>query len=208
MNKLIKYTYFFFKINLEHYSKVVLVGDTKVGKTCILDRITSNIFNESTCPTIGTSFKTISFSTQRGPVLLQIWDTAGQEQFHSLAPLYYRSAVLAIIIFDLTSIESYNSVSHWLKELNEKAALDLPKVIVGNKLDLKDKRKITESETERIAQRKGVAFYTETSAKTGEGVAELFEKVAIYIQQNDKMQQFSQKSNVPINFSSTTPKCC
>ena len=170
--------------------------------------MTTGVFNEKTCPTIGTSFKTHSFSTEDGPVLLQIWDTAGQEKYHALAPLYYRSAELAIVVFDLTSMVSYNSVNHWLKELDEKASPNLPRVVVGNILDLKNERKITENETQRIIQRRGVLFYTETSAKTGEGVIELFEKIANYIRHQDKMQQqFVQNQNTPINFSSAS-RCC
>ena len=170
------------KVDARSCLKAVLVGDTRVGKTCVLDRATADIFNDNACPTIGTAFKIHTFPTENGPVRLQIWDTAGQEQFRALSPMYYRSAQIALIFFDLTSQDSLKSVDQWCSELSEKASPEMPRVLVGNKADLADERCVSVEDAMEVLERNNMVFYAETSAKTGQGVVDLFQRTADYLQ--------------------------
>jgi small GTP-binding protein len=157
--------------------KVVLVGDTKVVKTCLLNRLTTGTFRD-TAATIGAAFQTPTVQTSSGARTLQIWDTAGQEKYRSLTPMYYRAAQVAIICFDLTNRDSYDAVGPWADELSQKATNEIQTIIVGNKADITDQRVITHEEATELAFQKGAAFFVECSAKTGAGVMDLFTKVA------------------------------
>lgn len=158
--------------------KVVLVGDTQVGKTCVLERLTSGMFKASNPATVGAAFKSHVMQTSHGSVSMQIWDTAGQEKFRALAPMYYRSASVAILFFDLTSQTSFQTMEHWYNELLEKGPPGMQIIVVGNKSDLVDSRSIKREDAEQFVSKHLVAFYTETSAKSGEGIIELFQRVA------------------------------
>ena len=168
--------------------------------------MTAGIFNDNNCPTIGAAFKTHKFVTSKGSLTLQIWDTAGQEQFSSLSPVYYRSASLAIIFFDLTSSESFNSIHNWIDEINEKASPPIPYVLVGNKADLDNLRKVSFQDATHKAERTNSLFYAETSAKTGEGVNELFLRITEFLQ-NQKMPTPFERDQVSL-ISFSTSSCC
>jgi small GTP-binding protein len=157
---------------------VVLVGDTQVGKTCILHRLTSGIFRENSTITIGGAFQTYVLSTGSGCVTMQIWDTAGQERYRSLAPMYYRSANVAILCFDLTNAASFRALASWAGELTARAPNDLQTVVVGNKADVVNQRIIDATEASSFAETHRAAAYLECSAKTGEGISEVFKKAA------------------------------
>lgn len=158
--------------------KVVLVGDTQVGKTCILNRLVTNTFNQMNSATVGAAFQTHVVSTPAGCVTMQIWDTAGQEKFRALAPMYYRSADVAIMVFDLTNPESFSAVEKWAEELTDKAPSGLQTILVGNKNDLTEQRRIDKKDAEELAFKHGATEYFECSARTGNGVVEIFTKVA------------------------------
>ena len=158
--------------------KVVLVGDTQVGKTCILGRLTSGTFRTNSPATVGAAFQNHVMTTSKGVVTMQIWDTAGQEKYRALAPMYYRSAHVAILFFDLTNPDSFKSLDQWANELEEKTTGELKLFLVGNKSDLVDERKIRRQDAEEFGFQHGAIEYLETSAKTGDGVVELFTKVA------------------------------
>lgn len=158
-------------------TKVVIVGDTQVGKSCILFRYVEDKFNMDTTSTIGAAFFTKQIETGNGQIKLQLWDTAGQEDFRSLSPLYYRSASIAIIVFDLTVADTFKHVQDWMNEIREKAASCTFVAIVGNKCDLED-RVITTTDAKKAATAFGANLYAETSAKTGEGIKELFDIIA------------------------------
>lgn len=158
--------------------KVVLVGDTQVGKTCILARLTSGTFRTNSPATVGAAFQNHVMTTSKGAVTMQIWDTAGQEKYRALAPMYYRSAHVAILFFDLTNIDSFKSLDQWANELEEKTTGDLRLFLVGNKSDLVEERKIKREDAEEFGFQHGAIEYIETSAKNGNGVVELFTKVA------------------------------
>lgn len=158
--------------------KVVFVGDTQVGKTCIITRLTSGKFKLTNPPTIGAAFQTHVMTTPMGTVTMQIWDTAGQEKYKSLAPMYYRSADIAILCFDVTNLSSYEAMEQWSNELISKAPSQMQLIICGNKIDDEENRVITAESAEQNAMSHGAKAYMETSAKTGQGILELFTKAA------------------------------
>ena len=157
--------------------KIVLVGDTQVGKTCVLSRLINKEFREDSQATVGAAFNNYFLQTATGSVQLQIWDTAGQEQYRSLAPMYYRAAAVAIVFFDVTNLKSYQAIQDWMDELAEKAPAQLHIVVVANKVDLEN-RIVSKKDAENFALSHGAAFYWETSAKSGVGINELFMEVA------------------------------
>jgi small GTP-binding protein len=158
--------------------KVVLVGDAQVGKTSMLNRLTSGTFREATAATVGAAFQTHVLTTPRGAVTMQIWDTAGQEKYRALAPMYYRSANVAVLCFDLTSRETFDGAGSWADELSDKASGDLQIILVGNKADLVEDRVVTKDEASDLAFRHGIVQFFECSAKTGTGIVEVFSKAA------------------------------
>ena len=158
--------------------KVVLVGDTKVGKSCILSRFVQGTFDRNMPPTIGAAFLTKVVSTPHGNVRLQLWDTAGQEKFRSLAPMYYRSAAVAILVFDITSKSTLDGLEDWAAEIADKAPHNIKLVVIGNKSDLEDERIISTHDGKELANRLNAVLYHETSAKTGDGIDEVFAQVA------------------------------
>jgi small GTP-binding protein len=158
--------------------KVVLVGDTKVGKSCILARFVQGTFDRNMPPTIGAAFLAKVVTTAGGPVRLQLWDTAGQEKFRSLAPMYYRAAAVAVLVYDVTSKTSLNGLEDWAAEIADKAPHNIRLVVVGNKTDLVDERVVPKAAGEELTKKFQAVFYAETSAETGDGINELFTKIA------------------------------
>jgi Rab family protein len=154
--------------------KLVLLGDSGVGKTSIVSQYIMGTVPDSVNPTIGAAFVTKNVTFDGKPYELLIWDTAGQEVYRGLAPMYYRSAVIAIIVFDVTSKPSYGSVSYWIKELRTNVEEGITILVCGNKIDLEDKRNVEGIQASAWATEKG-ALYAETSAVTGGGVEKMFQ---------------------------------
>lgn len=161
--------------------KIVVIGETQVGKTCLLRRLYANTFTSGIPQTIGAAFQNFNIQTSKGKVELQLWDTAGQEKFRSLTPMYYRLAAFAIICFDLSNRASFDSLDSWYTDIIEKGPHRIQFAIVGNKKDVAE-RQVTFEQGFDYAESHGAAFYVETSALTGEGVKELFIKVAEHCQ--------------------------
>jgi small GTP-binding protein len=156
--------------------KVVLVGDTQVGKTSILNRLISGTFKENNSATVGAAFQTQVISTMKGAVTLTIWDTAGQEKYRALAPMYYRSARVAILCFDVANAESLEALASWADDLATKGSDELNTIVVGNKIDL---ARVVSAESGRdFAERIGATDYLECSARTGVGIIEVFTRAA------------------------------
>ena len=158
--------------------KVVLVGDTKVGKSCVLSRFVQGTFDRNMPATIGAAFLTKVITTSSGPVRLQLWDTAGQEKFRSLAPMYYRSSSVALMVYDVTSKESLDSLDDWATEISDKAPHNIKFVVIGNKSDMTESRVVSTEEGKIVAQQLHATLFGETSAKTGDGINEIFSKIA------------------------------
>jgi Rab family protein len=154
--------------------KIVLLGDSGVGKTSIVTQYVSGTLPESVSPTIGAAFVTKPVSIEGQNLDLLIWDTAGQEVYRGLAPMYYRSAVIAVIVFDVTKQESYDSVSYWIRELQTNVVDDIVILVCGNKSDLDEKRAVQLQTALTFATERG-ALYAETSATTNSGIDRMFQ---------------------------------
>ena len=174
--------------------KVVLVGDTKVGKSCILTRFVHNKFDRNTPATVGAAFLTKVVQSKSGSVRLQLWDTAGQEKFRSLAPMYYRSAAVAVLVYDVTQKASLEAISGWAAEIADRAPPSIKTVVVGNKIDATEHRVVFTEQGEALARDIGAIGHYETSALTGDGIDNLFANVAeIEVENQDVIEKKVQK---------------
>jgi len=158
--------------------KLVLLGDTAVGKSSSVERFVKNEFFEFQQPTIGAAFLTQSVQLDDVIVKFEIWDTAGQERYRSLAPMYYRGAAAALVVYDITSFESFRGAKTWIEELQRQGSSDIVIGLAGNKCDLEEKREVQNEEAKSYAQENRCIFY-EMSAKTGENVQNMFQHIAM-----------------------------
>jgi Ras-related protein Rab-4B len=156
----------------DYLFKFIVIGDTAVGKSCLLHRFIDNKFKKESTHTIGVEFGSKIIEVGGRNVKLQIWDTAGQERFRSVTRSYYRGAAGAILVYDITSRETYNHVSSWLSDARSLANKDIAIILCGNKGDLPN-REVTFLEASRFAQENDLMFL-ETSAMSGEGVDGVF----------------------------------
>lgn len=161
----------------DYLFKFIIIGDAAAGKSCLLYRFTDNKFKGDSTHTIGVEFGSKVIDAGDKSLKLQIWDTAGQERFRSVTRSYYRGAAGCILVYDITSRESYNHLSTWLNDARALATSELAIVLVGNKIDLQEDREVTFLEASRFAQENDLIFL-ETSAKSGENVDEVFMKCA------------------------------
>ena len=160
--------------------KAVLIGDSSVGKTCIALRAAKNEFHKDIAQTVGGSYFDLQIQTNDGPVHFNIWDTAGQEQYKTLVPMFFQNAALALIVFDLTSRQTFDNLKDWVELLERRAPENIIKVLVGNKVDLLEtqQRQISFQSALDYSQEIDASMYVETSALTGQGVLSLFEELA------------------------------
>ncbi|KAI3417003.1 uncharacterized protein J3R85_014845 [Psidium guajava] len=158
-------------------AKLVLLGDMGAGKTSLVLRFVKGQFHEYQESTIGAAFFTQVLSLNEATVKFDIWDTAGQERYHSLAPMYYRGAAAAVVVYDLTSMDSFQRAKKWVQELQRQGNPKLIMFLVANKADLAGKRQVQNEEGEQYAKENGLSFL-ETSAKTAQNVNELFYEIA------------------------------
>ncbi|KAF7275095.1 hypothetical protein GWI33_012191 [Rhynchophorus ferrugineus] len=153
--------------------KVVLLGKGCVGKTSLVLRYVVDKFNNNNISTVQASFLKKKLNIDGKRINLAIWDTAGQEQFHALGPIYYRSSQGAVLVYDITDQDSFQKVKTWVKELRKMLGNDVYLVIVGNKIDLEKDRHVSLEEAKEYAEKVG-ATHCETSAKLNQGVDEMF----------------------------------
>lgn len=158
--------------------KTVLVGDAGVGKTSIAERFAHNEFKADSYATVGAANLPVSIQTAKGNVTFNIWDTAGQEKYRSLAPMYFTGAHLAILVFDITQKSTFTALAEFVDLLQQRAPDDCVYILVGNKADLEDRRQVSKSDAEDYRIQIGAEIYIETSALTGKNVKELFEQAA------------------------------
>ena len=154
--------------------KIVLIGDSFVGKTNILNKYLKNTFNPDSKATVGVEFGSKSFNINDKTIKAQIWDTAGQERYHSITKAYYKGAKGAFLVYDITRKETFDSIDKWIPELQVNGSKDISILLIGNKNDLEDKRKVTQDEAEQKAKNFKVGFM-ETSAKSGDNLDKAFE---------------------------------
>ncbi|XP_010519704.1 PREDICTED: ras-related protein Rab5-like [Tarenaya hassleriana] len=158
-------------------AKLVLLGDMGTGKTSLVLRYIKGQFHDFQESTIGAAFFTQVVPLETMAVKFDIWDTAGQERYHSLAPMYYRGAAAAVVIYDITSTDSFARAKQWVEEVRRQGTPNLVMFIVGNKADLEAKRKVGTEDAEQYARENEMGFL-EASAKTAQNVNELFYEIA------------------------------
>lgn len=157
--------------------KLVLLGDSGVGKSSLVIRYVKEQFYEFQESTIGAAFLTRTLDLGEYKVKFEIWDTAGQERYHSLAPMYYRGAAAGIVVYDITDEASFERAKAWIQELQREGSPNILIALAGNKVDLEPQRKVSVNDAKQCAVDNGLLF-TETSAKTDQNVAALFETIA------------------------------
>ena len=168
----------------DYLFKLLLIGNSSVGKSSLLFRFVENVWDDSFVPTIGVDFVSIYYiykfqklktlEVNGKKVKLQIWDTAGQERFKNITASYYRGGNGVLVVYDITERESFENLNSWLIEIEKNANKNVYKLLIGNKCDLEDKRKVTYQEGKDFAESNGMKFI-ETSAKTASKVQEAFE---------------------------------
>ena len=199
----------------EYITKILTLGDTTVGKTSIILRFTKEKYTENRLATIGVDFKSQIMQIENNRVKVLIWDTAGQERFKNIASQYYNGGDGAILVFDITNKSTFERISYWLYELNQKKDLkELALVLVGNKIDLKDNRQVSSEEAQSFAKQNNIKYF-ETSAQENIGIDEVMnyivgECVSIIKKRNeDAFRESIQESNMILsNFNSKKKKCC
>jgi small GTP-binding protein len=157
--------------------KLVLLGESAVGKSSLVLRFVKGQFHEFQESTIGAAFLTQTVVLDDTTVKFEIWDTAGQERYHSLAPMYYRGAQAAIVVYDITNADTFNRAKTWIGELHRQARPDIVIALAGNKSDLGSRRTVEYEEANAYAEEKGLLFL-ETSAKNANNVNEIFLAIA------------------------------
>mmetsp|Transcript_36988 Transcript_36988/g.58185 ORF Transcript_36988/g.58185 Transcript_36988/m.58185 type:complete len:204 (-) Transcript_36988:334-945(-) len=161
----------------EDHWKILLIGDSSVGKTCLLLRFVDDKYTESFVSTIGVDYKIKTIQDETGNnVKLQIWDTAGQERFRTITSSYYHGAHGIIVVYDVTDNVTFTNVKQWLEEISRYASPSVAKLLVGNKSDLEGDRIVPLEAAKGFADENQLAFI-ETSAKTGTNVKEAFERM-------------------------------
>jgi len=156
--------------------KVVLIGDSGVGKSNLLSRFTRNQFNLESKSTIGVEFATRSIKVDNKTIKAQIWDTAGQERYRAITSAYYRGAVGALLVYDISKAVTYENVERWLNELRDHADSNIVIMLVGNKSDLRHLRAVTTEQAAALAEKHGLSFI-ETSALDSTNVELAFQRI-------------------------------
>ncbi|KAJ7990305.1 hypothetical protein DPEC_G00298930 [Dallia pectoralis] len=185
----------------DYLFKLLLIGDSGVGKSCLLLRFADDTYTESYISTIGVDFKIRTIEMEGKMVKLQIWDTAGQERFRTITSSYYRGAHGIIIVYDVTDQESFNNVKQWLEEIDRYACENVCKLLVGNKCDLVSKKVVNSVTGQELALSLKMPFL-ETSAKSADNVEKSFLTMASNIQKcigNDAVQTEAAKVGNKIN---------
>jgi len=160
----------------DYLFKVVLIGDSGVGKSNLLSRFTRDEFNLESKSTIGVEFATKSIMTEGKTIKAQIWDTAGQERYRAITSAYYRGAVGALLVYDISKRSSYDNVTRWLRELRDHADANIVIMLVGNKKDLRHMRQVQTDEAKEFCKQNKL-FFIETSALADSNVNTAFETI-------------------------------
>ena len=175
--------------------KVIVIGDSGVGKSCLTNKATNNMFEDSYNATVGFEFFTFNIKMFNKILKLQIWDTCGQELYRSLITNFYRNSSLAIIVYAINSKTSFESIEMWLKELRTHSNPDAKVFLIGNKVDLENEREISKEEGERFKDNNKLNFFIEASAKSGLNAQNIFVQAA-YVLYQDYLKYKGQEQSV------------
>lgn len=160
----------------DYLFKVLIIGESSVGKSSVLFRYTDKTFSESFLSTIGVDFRISTLTIKDRTLKLQLWDTAGQDRYRNIVSSYYRGASGIILVYDITNTNSFTNLDYWLKQCNHHQ-LNCAKLLIGNKLDLHQQRQVQYSEGKELADKLGMGFI-ETSAKDNVGINQAFEDLS------------------------------
>lgn len=204
----------------DYVFKILTLGESSVGKSCLLLRFCDNTFDSSHVTTVGIDFKTKICHIGDSVIKLQVWDTSGQERFKTVTKNYYKGGDGILLVYDITDRESFDSMKNWIKQIEMHAKPTAFKILVGNKCDLINERKVTYEEGYELAQEFKINFF-ESSAKDNTNVVEVFDSLTKQIldlakqnQQNDLADQTIDDKKIPSesmkerNNSKGGRKCC
>ena len=202
-------------INFSVFFKILLIGDLGVGKSCVILRYVEGDFPGNIMSSIGVDFKTKKIDVDDRLIKMQIWDTAGHEKFRTITTSYYKSAHAIIILYDITQKTSFDHIKNWITEIDKFGKQGVLKVIVGNKLDLENNRKIKKEDAENLALKYGVKLW-EVSAKDNTNIEEMFQDtIKSLLERNSKIINDIPGSSMNNNFllnsntkSKKKGKCC
>ena len=195
------------------FFKILLIGDLGVGKSCVILRYVEGDFPGNIMSSIGVDFKTKQIDLDDRLIKLQIWDTAGHEKFRTITTSYYKSAHAIIILYDITQKASFDHIRNWLTEIDKFGKQGVLKVIVGNKLDMENNRKITKEVAENLALKYGIKLW-EVSAKDNTNIEEMFlDTIKTLLEKNSKIisEGSSMVTNIQLNKNvknKKNKKCC
>ena len=188
--------------------KVLLLGNSYVGKTCILLRFSEDIFKENYDVTIGLNYRIKSMTIENNPIKMQIWDTSGEEKFKAIAKNFYRGAHGVLLVYDICQKNSFLDVKSWIEQIIENADNDdIVMILCGNKCDNEKERKISKEEGENLAKNYGIPFF-ECSAKNNFNINEIFETMAQKIYTKVGNRQSSSVKLTSNSIKKKIGKCC
>ncbi|KAK9469569.1 ras family-domain-containing protein [Lipomyces arxii] len=197
--------------NYDILIKLLLIGDSGVGKSCLLLRFSEDSFTPSFITTIGIDFKIRTIDLDGKRIKMQIWDTAGQERFRTITTAYYRGAMGILLVYDVTDEKSFNNIRNWFSNVEQHASDGVNKLLIGNKCDWDEKRAISTEQGKALANELGIPFI-EASAKANINVEEAFVSLARQIKQRVDLASDPQPaSNIDIGAGKKTSdggKCC
>ena len=187
--------------------KIMVIGESRVGKTSLIKRYTKDEFGGVYLATIGMDFQDKIIDIENKKIRLQIWDSAGQEKFRNVTKTYFKNAYGFLVVYDITDMESFKKISFWMDSINKNAPENVKLILVGNKCDLANERKISFEEGENCAKKYNIKFF-ESSAKDGTNVNELFFYLANEIYQNDKTKGKDKGVKIESGNKKGKKKCC
>ncbi|XP_050883959.1 ras-related protein RABE1c isoform X1 [Lathyrus oleraceus] len=195
----------------DYLLKVLLIGDSGVGKSSLLVRFSEGSFSTSYLPTMGIDFRNRNIEMHGKRIKLQIWDTAGQERFRTITRAYYRGAMGILLVYDVTNESSFNNIRSWMLSIEQHASDNVNKILVGNKADMGDnKRAVPTSKGQALANEYGIKFF-ETSAKTSRNVEKAFFSITRDIKQrldDTESMKMPARINISINQHAQKSACC